>query len=84
MGKIFSDNLCFFRCMAYHVTKKIVCERSKTKMYKQWVKYARDNGMRSHVVTLDRMPDLECCFSVNVNVFCLKQNKTVRPLYKSK
>ena len=83
-GKIFSDNLCFFRCMAYHVTKKIVCERSKTKMYKQWVKYARDNGMRSHVVTLDRMPDLECCFSVNVNVFCLKQNKTVRPLYKSR
>ena len=29
---------------------------------KQWVKYVRDNGMRSHIVTLDRKPDLQHYF----------------------
>lgn len=35
-------------------------------------------------MTLDRIPDLERCFQVNVNVFSLQKDKTVKPVYKSR
>lgn len=75
-GQIYFDDLCFFRCLAYHIKKKLDCERLTKKLFKQWVKFARVNKMRSYLVPLDRMPALERCFSTNINVFSLKQNKT--------
>ena len=40
--------------------------------------------MRSDKVTLDRMPDLEMCFEIDVNVYTLYEDETVRPCHKSR
>jgi hypothetical protein len=82
--QLYDDNFCFFRCLAYHRTKRIHCETFANHLYSLWLKYVAENQFKSSDVTLCKMPDLELCFETNINVFELTKDKTVTSLYKSR
>ena len=83
-SKSLDDELCFFRCLAYHQTRYRYCEALASQLHLQWVQYARQNRHRSSAVTLQTLPDLETCFETNINVFELSEDKTVTILYKTR
>ena len=83
-NKPFADNLCFFRCLAYHQTKNKYCETLARQLHPQWTQYVSQNHIRSSDVTLQILPDLETCFETNINVFELSEDKTVTILYKTR
>ena len=83
-NKPFEDILCFFRCLAYHQTKKKYCETLARQLHSQWLQYVSKKGYRSSAVTLQTLPDLETCFEININVFELSEDKTVTILYKTR
>ncbi|XP_060570376.1 uncharacterized protein LOC132728723 [Ruditapes philippinarum] len=82
--QLYDDNFCFFRCLAYHRTKRIHCETFANHLYSLLLKYVAENQFKSSDVTLCKMPDLELCFETNINVFELTKDKTVTSLYKSR
>ena len=83
-GKLYTDNKCFFRCLAYHQSKKKNCELLTKTLQKQWFRYAKNSHFKSAEISIDQMPDLERCFGVNINVFSLHPDKTVKPVFKSR
>lgn len=79
----FDDNLCFFRCLAYHKSKSVYVERMVRILHAQWVKYVEDHRLKSSDVSLSQIPDLEQCFEVNLNVYSLSEDYVATVLYKS-
>ena len=73
----YNDNLCFFRCLAYHRTKtKAGLDVLAYFMFQQWVEYSPANiDVKNFLgVNLHDIPDLENCFQTNLNVFQLFPN----------
>ena len=81
----FTDNLCAFRCLAYHRQGSTAGAKI---LFKQWKAYRGTRG-RSWTpknypgISLDDMPDFEACFRTDVNVFAMSAGGTVAPLYRS-
>ncbi|KAL4226296.1 hypothetical protein ACF0H5_014279 [Mactra antiquata] len=50
-GQMYTDNLCFFRCLAFHKSKNIKCERLTHGLHQKWIQYAHDkkNQIHSHI-----------------------------------
>ena len=82
--RIYQDNKCFFRCLAYHKSKKVKCALLTKALHKQWLKYAKSRHISSSQITIDRIPDLEECFHVNINVYSLQENRIVKSVFKSR
>ena len=83
-NRIYTDNLCFFRCLAYHKLHKVKCALRTKLLHKQWINYVESHNLKTSNETIDQIPDLERCFRVNVNVFKLQEDKTVTTVYKSR
>ena len=82
---LYKDNLCAFRCLAYHQEKST---QSTEKLFLLWKKYAGKRGKKWKSktfpgITLDELLDFEDCFKVNVNVFQMSEERVVTLLYRS-
>lgn len=84
-GKAYEDYLCMFRCLAYHVKKSIYGLESLVKNnYSQWVKYVKEQNLKTTDVNVSNICDIKNCFQVNINVFSLSNDKTVTVIYISR
>ncbi|KAL4233639.1 hypothetical protein ACF0H5_008321 [Mactra antiquata] len=79
----YDDNLCFFRCYAYHVKRTIHIERYCKEMFYVWSKYVKDNKLKSKDVTLHTIPDIEKCFKINIHVYSLLEDDVAIIRFKS-
>ena len=79
------DNLCFFRCLAWHESQtRVGLEVLTHQKFQQCVEYTPVKlGVKFLGVNLLDIPDLENCFQMNINVFQLLENQTVITHYKS-
>ena len=84
-GKAYLDNLCFFRCLAWHESQTSVgLEVLTARKFQKWVEYSHfDASAKFHGVQLHDIPDLENCFQTNITVFQLLENQAVSVHYKS-
>ena len=69
-------NNCFFQCLAYHRNQWL--EKYVETLENEWKMYS---GKKK--VELSDLSHLEECFKVNVNVYELQSNETVKPVYIS-
>ena len=68
--KVYKDNLCFFRCVAYHLHKST---KMATSLFKQ--AYPGQNLKQFKGVTLGELDRLKELFDINVRVFSLVNRK---------
>ena len=52
--------------------------------YSQWVKYVKEQNLKTTDVNVSNICDIENCFQVNINVFSLSNDKIVTVIYKSR
>ena len=80
MGKLYKDNLCGIRCLAFHLNLKETGDgyqglETRTKELKQqW----RQGGL-----DLLRVPDFEVAFNISVDIYSLCEDGSVIPRYLS-
>ena len=75
-GKLYSDNLCLFRCLAPHTDCTLQNLESKTKeLFLCYYKFAIVDPSTFQGITLHDLVQIEKCFSLNVNVYALEWNK---------
>ena len=81
----YDDNLCFFRCLAWHQLKSCVGLDILThQKYADWLDYKGQEAQPKFPgVQLHDFPDLENCFQTNLNLFQLTENLAVTVHYKS-
>ena len=81
---IYDDHLCLFCCLALytqHKTKYV--ERLAKRYLKQWFIHPKVKLKDFKGVSLSDMSRFEKFFSVNVNVYCLEENKTATVKYQT-
>ena len=76
----YTDNLCFFRCLALHQGSSVHALQTDTMHYYQ---EAMGTGDKFKGVTLGDLDDMELEFDVNVNVYTLDENGTVSTVRRS-
>ena len=88
--RVYKDNLCFFRCLAYAQTKTRRVERSTTLLYGEWKFHQESAGVelpsnptKFKGVTLDDIPILEELFHVSIDVYNLLIDGTCNKVYSS-
>ena len=81
--KLYKDNKCFFRCLAYHFGCHLKCLERATDKYLDTAKRYLGREKLSGV-NLDKIPQLELCFRTAINVYDLKEDGTVEVVYLSK
>ena len=85
---LYEDNLCAFRCYAYHIHSDLFVKSTKNKPFEQKVKlylkkYESYCKSRFGVLNLEDLPTFEACFEININIFQLSQEDIVTPIFKS-
>ena len=70
-GRIFRDNLCFFRCLAYAKMDK----NYESEVMSLYSKYTQQPVKEFLGVTLEDITKLETLFEVCINVYALKKRK---------
>jgi hypothetical protein len=85
-SKLINDNLCFFRCLAFHNnanSQKL--EKQTKKLFNQWNTYANLETTPQEYggVLLSDLNDLEKCFKVNINVYELTPSNTLLRMHYS-
>ena len=88
---VYKDHLCAFRCLAVHQGHfKDKLETHTTALYDRWVQFTKDKHMDVYDksvfpgLPLHQMAYFEICFSVNVNVFHLRDDGVALTIYKSR
>ena len=82
-SKPYKDNLCFFRCLAYHFKHGAKgLDRATTKFLHRFEGYMEQSFEKG--VNLSHIPLLETCFSTAINVYDLKEDKSVEVIYLSR
>ena len=72
-GEKYTDNLCFFRCLALHHGLSISGLEKYTKtLYKEFVEYRGGKGYEDGISIID-LPFVEICFNCPVNVYSLQE-----------
>ena len=75
-GKLYSDSLCSFRCLAPHTDCTLQNLESKTKeLFFCYCKFALVDPSTFQGITLYDLIQIENCFSLNVNVYASEWNK---------
>jgi hypothetical protein len=94
-GRVYDDGLCFFRCLAAFRNgmrgKELAKEEGEFEkqvqvLSHQWEAYKVKNKIKhpcSVGVTMQQIPILEKVFEVDVNIFTLCEDQTVKSVYKS-
>ena len=86
----YQDNLCAFRCLAYHregKSKFLVHKQFEASTKHYFDKYiaVRKLSVKDFPgVDIKDMPDFESCFQLNVNIFSLDDKGSATPVYKSR
>ena len=79
-GRLYKDNLCFFRCLSLASGLKIT---DNTRLEQQTRFYAnrwlRKSGLKH--VTLGDIPELERCYRINIEVYKLTSKKALKPYH---
>ena len=86
-GKLYSDNLCLFRCLALHTGCTLQNLKSKTKeLFLCYCKFAVVDPSKFRGVTMHDLVQIENCFSLNVNVYALewKEQAVAKILQRSR
>jgi hypothetical protein len=88
-GKKFDDDLCFFRCLVYHNLPSLSpasFRKEVSSSLKKWLDYKQEIGEPIKIfsgVKLTEIPQLELCFSININIFELNSLSCCSPVHKS-
>ena len=83
-GKPYDDDLCMFRCLAYHEVKNVRRIEKLTKAYyTRWLLFADEHKIRNSEISTANIPHVEQCFQTNINIFSLNKDKTCDGVYKS-
>jgi hypothetical protein len=78
-GELYDDDLCAFRCLAYHYTKCVKRLAKKVKEYaRQW---EQKFGILKQGIELAQIPDFESLFEVSINIFILKEDGVIEHNY---
>jgi hypothetical protein len=80
-NELYDDNLCAFRCLAYHQTKRLTALNTLTEEYAETWRRAGKNPQSG--VQTDQIPEFEDTFNVNVNLFNINEGGNVENVYKS-
>ena len=82
-GKYYEDQLCFFRCLAYHRLQTFRgLENLTLQLVENWKAY-KHLGEEFRGTELQDFMDLENCFDINIDVYKLKKDKSTVHIYKS-
>lgn len=82
-GRIYTDNLCVFRCLAFHITKSRRISRLTRLLFRRWVSFTRNKTNPFPGIDLSDFPLFEKCFEINVNIFSLEPSGTTRSITTS-
>lgn len=82
--KLYDDNLCMFRCLAYHQTGSVLIEKLAKELHTRWVIYCEKNKASSSDVSLANICEVEQCFKQDISIYSLHADKTIVPVYKSR
>ena len=86
-GKPITDNLCAFRCLAYHNThKRKGLENLTYKYFQEWVTFRGDTRVveRYRGLSMEEIPLFESFFRVSINIFSRDADGKVQIRLKSK
>ena len=75
-GEEYEDNLCMFRCLSFHISKKRkVSERLAKRLCQKWLNHKKSSVSLINIkgVRLSQIPEFEKPFEVNINIFELKE-----------
>ena len=70
-GKPYEDNLCFFRCLAFHNGCHTKTLERDTKYYYEKYQEAEIWGKKLHRVKLSELDELEKLYQINIQVYSL-------------
>ncbi len=74
-GRLFNDNLCFFRCLALHRGAKIQALETPTKLlFREFCDKYPMSPPDFRGITLGQIHELSTMFDVGVNVYKLKES----------
>ena len=83
-GRIFTDNLCIFRCLAVHRGSKLRKLSTTTKnLFNIYLQKCNKSKETFKGITLSEMSRFEEIFKININIFEMKADETVRVVTKS-
>lgn len=82
-GCVYADNLCAFRCLAYHITKSRRISRLTRLLFKHWLAFTGNKANSFAGIDLSDFPLFEKCFEINVNIFALDPCGTTRVINMS-
>ena len=95
-NKLYSDNLCIFRCLVCHRGLQHQMASSTNYFFNKWLMYKKnqcDAGEGQYWaevtqntfegISFKELPEFESLFQVNVNVYNLEENEVATPLYRS-
>ena len=91
-GRLYNDNLCFFRCLAKQREGKVL-KATVTELYEKWVRYTANHKIKPVLcdieyydfegVELRHIPHLEKCFQINIEIYHMLQNGEIEVFFKS-
>ena len=76
------DNLCAFRCLAYHKKGDRFQEQEVKRLYRQWLAFTK-HSETFQGINLDELPEWEECFNINIMVYSLLEEKKAVSIYRS-
>ena len=80
-GKAYNDHLCFFRCLAIHITNN---PRSVERLTKElFYKYTENSIITFGGVKLDELENISKLFNVGINVYELDSDRNSRLLVRT-
>ncbi|CAG2213159.1 unnamed protein product [Mytilus edulis] len=85
---VYKDHLCAFRCLAVHHGHRTDRLETHTRaLFDRWIQFAADKQLDStnfQGLPLHQMAYFEHCFSINVNVYHLRDDGVALTVYKSR
>ena len=82
-GVPYADNLCAFRCLAYHRHGDRFREGQVQIFFKEWLVFSHTKLSSFRGISFEDLPEFEECFKLNVMVYCLAENNQAASLYRS-
>lgn len=84
-GAIIEDNLCAFRCLAYHKLKnRRGLERETIRLFREYFGERLSKRTKFRGLCLDDIPKFENTFDINVNIFQLFEDDSCVNIYRSR
>ena len=77
------DNLCIFRCIAYHSYGPSFGEAQVKQMAKQWMNMWCAPDEEFHGIDFHELPNLEELFKINLHVYSLMETGEAAMIYRS-